>query len=206
MRLVIFGATGTLGRHLVPFALAQGHRVTAFARRPETLELEHPALHRRAGDVLDREAVARAVAGQDAAIVALGAGLRGRLRAPGTRNVVDAMHAAGVSRLIVLSTLGAGDSARHLDFFWKYVMFGGLLRRAMADHEAQEAIVRASGLAWTLVRPAAFTDAPASGPIRHGDLDGAPLALKQPRSEVARFMLEQLTDDRYLHAAPALSC
>ena len=49
MKLIIFGATGTVGRHLVDQALSQNHRVTAFARKPSVLKLDHPNLTRRAG-------------------------------------------------------------------------------------------------------------------------------------------------------------
>ena len=100
MKLIIFGATGSIGRHLVDRALAQHHRVTAFARRPAALELDHQDLARQAGDVLDRAAVAAAVAGHDAALVALGAGRRGTVRSVGTKHVIEAMERHGVRRLV----------------------------------------------------------------------------------------------------------
>ncbi len=146
MNLIIFGATGTVGRLLVDQALSQGHRVTAFARRPSALKLEHRDLTRQAGDVLDRGAVADAVEGHDAVLIALGAGRKGTVRAVGTKHIVEAMQRHGVRRLVCQSTLGAGDSRAVLNFFWKRIMFGLLLRPAYADHEAQEALVRQSGL------------------------------------------------------------
>jgi len=206
MKLAVFGATGTVGRHLVEQALAHGHEVTAFARRPAALKLEHAALTRRAGDVLDRDAVADAVAGHDAVLVALGAGRKGTVRAVGTRHVIEAMSRHGVRRLICETTLGAGDSRAMLNFFWKRIMFGLLLRPAYADHQAQEAAIQASGLDWTIVRPAAFTDGPATGRYRHGFTATAKdLTLKISRADVADFMLRQLTDDSYLRRAPGLS-
>ena len=57
MKLIIFGATGTLGRYVVEQALEQGHQVTAFARNPSTLKLENPHLIRIAGDVLEQQVV-----------------------------------------------------------------------------------------------------------------------------------------------------
>jgi len=181
--------------------------VTGFARHPDRVEASHQQLSSVAGDVLDKLAVEKAVAGHDAVIVALGAGMRGGVRAEGTANIIQAMRVHKVSRLVALSTLGAGDSRQHLNFFWRYIMFGMLLRRAMLDHEAQEKVVRDSGLAWTIVRPAAFTDEPVSEPFLHGSLEGVgKLALKVPRASVANFLLAQLTDDTYLGKTPALSC
>lgn len=206
MNIIVFGATGTIGRHLVALALSRGHRVTAFARRPSALDADDPGLTRRAGDVLDREAVEDAVAGHDAVLIALGSGRKGGVRAPGTENVVAAMRHRGVRRLVCLSTLGAGDSRALLTFFWKRIMFGFLLREAYADHEAQEAIVRRSDLDWTLVRPGAFTDGPATGGYRHGfPPTEKNLKLKLSRADVADFMLRQLTDASYLRRSPGLS-
>jgi uncharacterized protein YbjT (DUF2867 family) len=53
MKLVIFGATGGTGRQLVEQALAEGHQVTAFARRPAALQVRHDRLRIAAGDVSD---------------------------------------------------------------------------------------------------------------------------------------------------------
>lgn len=206
MKLIIFGATGTVGRHLVDQALAQGHEVTAFARRPSALKSDHPKLARQAGDVLDRTAVAEAVAGHDAVLIALGAGRRGGVRAVGTKHVLDAMARRGVRRLVCETTLGSGDSRPLLNFFWKHIMFGLLLRQAYADHEAQEAVIRQSDLDWTIVRPAAFTDGPATGAYKHGfPPTERNLELKISRADVAGFMLRQLIDDGYLRQSPGLS-
>ena len=206
MKLIIFGATGTVGRRLVDQALAQGHEVTAFSRHPESLDLDHPALIRLSGDVLDPDAVADAVDSHDAALIALGAGRKGTVRAVGTKHIVEAMKRRGVRRLVCETTLGVGDSRGHLNFFWKRIMFGFLLRQAYADHQAQEDHIRQSGVDWIIVRPAAFTDGPATGDYRHGFARTAKnLKLKISRADVADFMLRQLTDDTYLHRSPGLS-
>lgn len=206
MNLAIFGATGSIGRLLVARALAAGHTVTAFTRQAAPDLPASPALSIATGDVRDGAAVGAAIAGQEAVLVALGAGRRGGVRGPGTAAIVAAMQRHGVRRLVCQTTLGVGDSAGNLNFFWKYLMFGLLLRAAFRDHEEQEAHVRASGLDWTIVRPAAFTDGPARGPVRHGFGPAEPgLRLTVPRAEVAAFMLAELTARRYLHAAPGLS-
>lgn len=206
MKLVVFGATGSIGRRLVAKALAKGHRITAFARRPNALGLVHRNLTRVAGDVFDEKAVADAVRDQDAVLIALGAGRKGKVRAAGTRHIVAAMARWGVHRLICQSTLGAGDSRPALNFFWKHLMFGFLLRDAYADHEAQEAIVTRSDLDWTIARPAAFTDGPATGAYKHGFPANEPgLRLKVSREDVADFLLRQIDDDSYLRQSPGLS-
>ncbi len=206
MNVIVFGATGTVGRHLVEQALEQGHRVTAFARHADRLELQNGSLTKVAGDVLDPAAVDAALEGQDAVMITLGAGRKGGVRAEGTKNVIAAMQRRGLSRLICQSTLGAGDSRAQLNFFWKRIMFGLLLRPAYLDHQRQEALVCASDLDWTIVRPAAFTDGPHSASYKAGfPPSERGLSLTISRADVADFMLRQLRDGRYLRQTPGLS-
>ena len=206
MNLIIFGATGTVGRHLVEQALSKNHRVTAFSRKPSAQNPDRRDLTRQAGDVLDRGAVADAVAGHDAVLIALGSGRQGTVRSRGAKHVIDAMERHGVRRLVCQTTLGAGDSHALLNFFWKRIMFGLFLREALADHEAQEAFIRQSRLDWIIVRPGAFTDGPASDAYKHGfPPTEKRLKFKISRADVADFMLRQLADDTYLRRSPGLS-
>lgn len=207
MKLIIFGATGTMGRHLVKQALAQGHQVTAFARKPEALEIEHPNLRLFTGDVFDPESVAAAIKGGEGVLVSLGSSkLTGKVRSVGTQHIVEAMQRHQVKRLICQTTLGVGDSQANLNFFWKYLMFGLILRSVFKDHVVQEAVVKRSKLYWVIVRPAAFTDGPAPDEYRHGfPANEKNLALKILRTDVASFMLRQLNDDGYLRQTPGLS-
>lgn len=204
--IIIFGSTGTIGLNLVEQALDHGYHVTAFTRSPAKLKIVHPALNVVKGDVLDPSSVARAVQGHDAVLVALGAGREGRIRSEGTRNVLNAMEQVSVQRLICETTLGAGDSRENLNFFWKYIMFGMLLKDAYQDHQHQEAFIKQSTVNWTIVRPGAFTDGPLTGVYRHGFAPSdRNIKLKISRADVAHFMLKQLEEDRYLKMTPGLS-
>ena len=209
MNLVIFGSTGTIGKHLVQQALDLNHRVTAFTRSPEKLyDLRASKLTITTGDVLDSISVTQAVRGHDIVLIALGAGRKGRVRFEGTRNIVSAMEEVGVKRLICQSTLGAGDSWENLNFFWKRIMFGWFLKEAFEDHERQEEIVRKSNLDWTIVRPGAFTDGNLTGGYKHGfPPQDRSVKLKISRADVAlfMFMLMQISTSQYLRKTPALS-
>jgi uncharacterized protein YbjT (DUF2867 family) len=206
-RITVFGATGSVGRHVVEQALATGHSVTAFTRDASHVTARHDRLEVVVGDATVTEEVLPAVKGADAVIVVLGDGRGAGVREHGTRAVVEAMQAAGVRRLVCQSTLGAGDSRGNLNFVWKYVMFGMLLRAAYADHQRQEEVVRASDTDWTIVRPSAFTDGPRTGAYRHGfGPDEKGLDLKISRADVADFLLRQVSDDTAVGRAVAVSC
>ncbi|BAU14536.1 NAD-dependent epimerase/dehydratase family protein, putative [Leptolyngbya sp. NIES-3755] len=73
-------------RQLVQQALEQGHLVTAFARDPNRLDLQHPNLKLVQGDVLDLESVQQAVQNQDVVLCSLGSGQQrtGTVRSEGT--------------------------------------------------------------------------------------------------------------------------
>ena len=206
MKLVIFGSTGSIGHQLVVQALEQGHTVTAFARNPAKIETEHANLTAVQGDALDSASVEKAVDGQAAVLCSLGAGAKGTARSEGTRNIVRAMEKAGVSRFVCLSTLGVGSSRANLNFFWKHIMFGLLLRPAYADHVSQEDYVEESRLDWIIVRPGAFTDGNRTGVYRHGfPSTDKTIKGKISRADVADFMLKQLMDRTYLRETPGLS-
>ena len=206
MKILIVGSTGTIGRELVKQALASGHEVTAFARDPSKLQLTDQGLKVIKGDIMDQASIEQVMPGKDAVLCALGAGSKGGIRAPGTRNLIKVMQNCGVQRLVCLSTLGVGESRANLSFIWKYIMFGLLLRRAFADHVAQEHHVQESDLDWTLVRPGAYTEGERTGTYRHGfSASAKDLKLKISRADVADFMLNQLTDDCYLHMSPGIS-
>lgn len=208
MKLIIFGATGGTGRQVVQQALEQGHTVTAFARNPLKLNIEHNNLRILTGDVMNLDSVEKAVQGQDAVVCVLGAGqnMTSKIRSQGTEQIIKAMEKANIQRLICQSTLGAGDSWENLNFFWKYIMFGFLLRKPFADHQKQEAYVKQSHLDWTIIRPGAFVEGERTGHYRHGFPGNDKTSqLKISRADIADFILKQLEDNSYLHQTPALS-
>ena len=92
MKLVIFGATGTVGTQVVQQALDQGHTVKAFVRDLAKLNIQHPHLSFAQGDVMNATAVEQAIQGQDAVICVLGAGkkLKSTIRSEGTQQIIQA--------------------------------------------------------------------------------------------------------------------
>jgi len=206
MKIIIFGATGSIGKKLVNQALEQGHAVTAFVRDAAKLGIDDAQLHPVIGDVLNTRQVEEAVAGHDAVLCVIGAGRKGGVRAAGTQNIIRSMEATGVKRLICQTSLGIGDSWHNLNWFWKTIMFGVLLRPAYEDHVQQEAYVRESKLDWTIVRPGDFIDGPRTGQYRHGfSPTDRSTKLKISRQDVADFILRQLFDTTYLRRSPGVS-
>ncbi|MXX19593.1 MAG: SDR family oxidoreductase [Dehalococcoidia bacterium] len=198
MKLIVFGATGKTGQHVWKHGLEQGHEVTAFTRSPVKIDPNAGARIAQ-GDVTDPDAVAEAIASHDAAIVALGPnGLRDRTTlTTGTRNVVDGMKRHGVTRLVVLSAAGAGESWGQVPLLSR-VAFRTFLRTILAEHTAQEAIARESPLDWTLVRAGVLNDEPASGDVvatNKGKIT------RIGRADLGAFLVREVTEGAYSRQA-----
>ena len=202
MKVLILGATGAVGRHLVEQGLSRGHQLTALARHAE--KLQPSRLTVVPGNVLDPAAVEQAVAGQEAVIYAVGVSSprRTTLFSDSTRILIDAMRRREVRRLVCITGVGAGDTKGHGGFLYDQLAYPLITRHIYADKERQEALIRESGLDWVIVRPTVFREGQARSPFRAvTDVTGVVLR-RIARAEVAQFTLEQLTDNRFLHQTP----
>lgn len=205
MRIAVFGATGGTGQEVVRQALEQSHTVVALARAPGKLTASRPNLTVVQGNVLVPDDVHQTLTGAEAVIICLGntPNNPSNVVSAGTQIIVDAMRAQSIHRIIVVTSLGVGDSKRQVPFVFRLLSMT-MLRGVMADKEEQERIVKASGLDWTIVRPGGLTDGPPS-PTYTAGVERTIKAGQVSRGTVAAFVLEQLTNSRYLHATPAIT-
>jgi putative NADH-flavin reductase len=208
-RLLVIGASSGVGLETAKAALAGGHAVRAFSRSASKLALDDPFLEKVDGDALNATDVRAALAGCDAVVQSLGVPLTPqtvlsgtRLFSSATRVLVDAMQAIGPRRLIVVTGVGSGDSRDALGPAYR-AAFELSLRRIYDDKDAQEIMVKRSGLDWTLVRPGFLTNGPA----------GSWRALVQPsdwragsvsRAAVAAFIMAHWNDPAFRSQAPVL--
>jgi uncharacterized protein YbjT (DUF2867 family) len=196
-RVLVLGATGGTGRHVVQQALEAGFEVAVLVRDPAKLSPAPPRVRVHIGDVLrDAAVLATAVANQDAVISTLGVGqsfksggLIGR-SAPG---LVAAMQVHGVRRLVFTSAFGVGATYRDTPLLPR-VFIATLLRDVYADKQAGEAVIQASSLDWTIVYPVGLTDGARTGAYRVGErlaLSGFP---RIARADVAELLVRQVAD------------
>lgn len=204
MKLAVFGATGGIGSLTISQALAEGHEVTAVARRPEAITTRHDRLHILGGDVLDPTAVAAAVAGQDAVISAIGSNQRGptTLYSQGVANIIQAMDVARVRRLLVISADGleAGPEVPFVRRMLTLYMVQPMLRESYADLTRMEQAVRSSGLDWTIVRPPKLTNGPRTGSYQVGINTVLKRAWTLSRADVADYLVRHVSDPASLCA------
>ena len=207
-RVLIVGATGGTGRQLVEQALERGYTVTALARDPSALRVEHPQLTIVRGDVLDYRSVEAAVQMQQVVMCALGHKRffqPTRILSEGTRNILRAMEVHGVRRLVCETTLGIGDSAGRMGLSYTFFVIPFILPFYFWDKTRQERLIAATRVNWVIVRPGALTNGAKRNRYRHGRQVGSFLTtMRISRADVADFMLNQMTDNTYLSAAPGV--
>lgn len=193
---LIFGASRGLGRAFTEQALHQGHRVVALVRNVDMVaELHALGVEVVQGDALDAAAVAQAclLAGSDARVVSTLGSFRQTqpVDYQGNRLVIDEMERAGLSRLLLVTSLGCGDS-------WQYLPERA---RAAFGHEVRlkslaESWLQTSSLEWTILRPAGLQDGEATG--RAVLSQGKEVHGLVRRADVAEQGLRLLTDQQAL--------
>lgn len=208
MNVLVIGAAGRTGLEVVKYALTAGHEVTAFVRAASD-DLRSKPVRVVEGDALDKELIDAAVKGQDAVIDVIGRGhkafLTTDLEQSVAKYVILAMERHAVSRLLVMSMLGEGDSKANASLFYEYLLLPTYLRGADKDKAAMEAEVRGSGLTWTIVRPAVLIDDAPTKQVSVVDPESGDTAHKISRSDVAIFMVQQLTSDAFSRQAVTIA-
>ena len=205
MKVTIFGASSASGRLLVEKALAKGYEVNAFVRNESNLKISNPNLKIICGDALDPAQVENAVKGSDAVLSTLGPkGKPTVMAARSTKNIVDTMEKYGVRRLILVSVAGIAvpEDKRGRNLVSGLIKF--LLKDVFTDREQQLAVLESSQVEWVAVRVPRLTDDPATGSVKAVFGNPSP-AWKLTRADLADFMLQQLSEDRWLRKAPILS-
>jgi putative NADH-flavin reductase len=204
MRIVVFGANGATGRLLTQQALDVGHDVVAVTRRPGQFPLVHERLRVAEADVHDRTAVARAVAGREVVLSALGVPFTRKpvnVYGAGIVSICAAMKQHGVTRVVAVSS-AATEPHRHegAGFFLNRVMqplvTATIGRTTYADMRAMEARLRSSDLEWTVMRPSGLFDAPGVNDYQLSEdhADG----VFTSRADLAASMLAQTTSTEWI--------
>ena len=205
MKILVVGAGGKTGQLVVERALDAGHQVTAFVHSAD--EYEGANVRLIEGDATDAAKMSEAVADQDAVIDTIGGKTPYKhttLEESVARAINSAMQDQGVRRLIVTSMMGEGDSWARASLF-QHLLIPTFLRGARADKAHMEAEVESSNLDWIIARPAVLTDDEATGEIRVYTLETDSKGHHITRADLAHWMVEQLSSDRYLHQAVAIA-
>ena len=189
--VLIFGATRNTGLELAKLLTARGDKVTAFVRPSSDLSgLEPLTVDYVKGDAMDLDTVQAAFDGvqYDAIVTTLSCyGCDNPPDYEGNKNVIDAAKAAGVKRLILITSVGAGDSADTPPFIVRW-----FLRKILPLKTQAEDHLLASGLDYTIIRPGGLkSEEPTGGAYLSEDRETMGIIT---RADLAQLIVDCLDD------------
>jgi uncharacterized protein YbjT (DUF2867 family) len=193
--VVVAGGHGKIGLRLLRLLAERGHRARGLIRNPEhAADLEAVGAQPVVCDLEREPDITRCVEGADAVVFAAGAGpgsgpeRKKTVDLGGAVKLIEAAHANGIARYVMVSAIGAAHPER---------LSGPMRPYYEAKAEADARLV-ASGLDQTIVRPGPLTDEPGTGRIRVGpELGGGKVA----RDDVAATLLAVLQADNAIGKA-----
>jgi putative NADH-flavin reductase len=195
-RILVLGATGGTGLHIVDQAVERGLSVTAFVRSPDALKRFGDRITVSRGNLLSSSELHRVIENHDAVLSAFGP------RQPMSEEdetllhrfasaLTGAMVQSGVRRLVIESTAFLFKDA----IFPPANLVGRLFFPAIVrDGTEMETILQKSDLDWTIVRPPRLTDKPPTGKYRVSEGHLPRFGLSIARADVADFMLRTVQD------------
>ncbi|WP_136517756.1 SDR family oxidoreductase [Cellulomonas telluris] len=192
MRVAVVGGHGKVARALIPLLVERGDEVVPLVRKQEHAdELRSPGVEPRLLDIeaQDADAFAEAFAGTQAVVFAAGAGPDGRadrkrtVDLEGSLKSIEGARRAGVQRFVQVSAIGVDEPLPDdTGEVWKAYV------EAKRDADAA---LRASDLAWTIIRPGGLTDDDPVGTVLLSE--SAPRA-QVPRADVAAVVAACLAE------------
>lgn len=212
MKVVIFGATGIVGKSILKEALAQKHQVTVLTRDASRVSIKDKNLTVVEGNVMDRNVVNDILKNQDAVIQSIGIGGKGDGKptsfvSNANKLIMEEMKNNNVNRLIALSVIGAGNSIAFMPWLFTKIMipyFMKWFKAIIDDKNRMEPMIMNSGFDWTIIRGTTVVDKPAKNKIT-ATLDGKGIKFSITNADMASFVVKQLTDKTYLKQAPTVS-
>lgn len=207
MKIVVFGASGRVGRLVIEKLLAQGYDVVAFVHSTNNFA-NNSKLTVLQGDIHSKNDVAKALTGCDVVMSTLGSwGTPSKdIVSTAMQHIIPAMKEAGLSRIITLTGTAVRASTDVMMPIDKmlYRIFGLLAPKIQKDGEAHVLLLEASNLEWTILRSPAMRS--------RGQFGSPKLSLSAPgpfatahRQDVASAMVDQIGDSFYVSKAPFIT-
>jgi len=206
--IALFGGSGRTGQPFLEKAVEAGYSVKALARQPAKIPQESERLSVLQGDVLKEQDVRQTIAGADV-VVSLFGHVKGSpkwLQSDGTYNIIQAMQAEGIRKIISLSGGGLPferDEPKLADKLIRSIMKIAV-PKVLNDAVQHAEILRSSELDWVIVRGPRLTNEAERGDYRVGWV-GVNASTSIGRKDLADFILQQVEKNDYIHQMPFVS-
>lgn len=202
--IVVFGASGEVGKQVVEQALLRGHYVTAVVRSTQSLStLRNDRLSIKQGDVTEREFVSSCVDGHHVVISCLGpritsiapwgSPINPDFLLKAVNNIIHAMKSHHVTRILVVSVAGTGDSWQQVGRAVKALLSVTALRKLRKYWNAMEQayLNETDTLDVCLVRPPTLTNKQPTHQVKVVQSMKTATVPEVSRADLAYWMLEE---------------
>jgi putative NADH-flavin reductase len=214
MKILILGITGRTGSLVAEEAIKRGHKVVGIARDQSKVTVIDAEIF--TGTPYNFDIVRKAVTDCDAVISTLSnfprsEGLFGKIKSPldsmsvSIKNAIKAMKEKGIKRIVVMTALGVGDSAKEIPAFFSFIIRISNIKHAYVDHDLQEKALENSNLDWTVVRPVGLTDKNNNLSILYNLKGIGKIKPQISRNAVAHFMLDCIEESKFIKQKPGIS-
>ena len=195
--VVVAGATGRAGNLIVKEALKKGYRVRALivpaVDQPDLPDLKEPGVELAEGSLESVASLEKVMDGADYMISAIGSKKPFSSRENdnvdnrGNQNLVRAAQAKGLKHVVVISSIGVGNSRNAI--MWLYRVAMGPVLKAK---EKSENFIRSCGIDYTIIRPGGYSANPLPDEIAFGE--GGKITGRITREQIARVCVDALTN------------
>lgn len=208
IKIAIIGGTGKSGKYLVQQLILQGYSIKVLVRNPDRFQIKHPLVELVNGDVTDYNAVSTLMEDCSAVISTLGLGIppsEPTIFSQSTTHVIKAMKEHQLNRYIVITGLNVDtpfDKKSPKTTFatdWMKKTYPV----STSDKQLEYEILVNSNIDWTLVRLPLIelTEERYRVNVDLEDCRGDKISA----TDLACFLIDQLSSDRYIRQSPFLS-
>ena len=215
-KLLILGATGRTGKHLLAEALQRGHSVNVLVRDAKKISVQSNQLTIFEGISTDSAILTKAMQGCETVLSALNISRTSdfpwaALRTPTDflsntiKNIIRIAPQAGTKHVIITSAWGVLETKANIPFWFRWLIDCSNIGYGYREHENQETLLASSNLNYTAVRAVALINRQKAKSVRvFFGVDAQP-SLIISRLNVAKFMLEVAENHSYLRQSPIVS-
>jgi len=216
MHILILGTTGRTGRILLNEALKRGHRVTVLISHKGALKINPDLMEVYEGTPLNKFTLADAMQGCDAVLSALNISRVSdspwsKLRtskdflSSAMKHIIEAATENNIKRIIITTAWGVAETRNDTPLWFRWLIDNSNVRYQHLDHEKQEALLKASSLDWTIIRPVGLTDSEKIRKVKVTFNNQPKPSVTISRKNVALFMLDTLENNLYNRQCPVIS-
>lgn len=216
MKVLILGATGRTGRHVLEQALELSWEVSILVRDTKKVVSKSSKLNIFEGSPIYKKDIQKAIKGCEVVIVVLNVSRKSdfpwaslvspkNLISKSVENTLFCMQNNDIKRIVSISAAGVGNSVKEIPFWFRWLIQISNIKYAYQDHQKQEEILQENNIDWTVIRPVGLTNSKKFKPLIISFENKPKPKLLISRRHVAKFILDCITNNSYIKEIPTIS-